>query len=298
VHCTIDIETIDQSLSVLRLTTPEQIASMQNSLKTDGQLQPIVVRKKGIGYQVLDGFKRYYASDALKWKGLQALVVEVDDITAKTMMLSYNRQGSTLLDYEEARIVYSLKNDHLMKQEEIATQLSRSLSWVSRRISLIERLEEIVCTHLQLGKITTTHARELAKLPRGKQPCFLKMVMDNNLSSRQTAKLVSMYLRSVSEKEQAYLMEHPLEAIEKQFMEAEINDCRLSIHGNRLLKTSKILAHQQHIFIGHCTHPPIRELKELEHEILCEGFINILKKTGIIVSILKPYYKKINIRED
>ena len=116
-------------------------------------------------------------------------MVEVDNVTAKAMILSYNQQGSPLLDYEEAQIVYSLKKEHLMKQEEI-TLLSKSFPWVSRRLSFIERLDDSVRTHLQLGKITPTHARELVKLPCGKQNDFIRLVIDNNLTSRQRVKRI------------------------------------------------------------------------------------------------------------
>ncbi|MCK5784827.1 MAG: ParB/RepB/Spo0J family partition protein [Desulfobacterales bacterium] len=288
-HLSIEIGKIDRSFSEMRLTRPEQIAWMQNSLKAVGQLHPVVVRKKKDVYQMLDGFKRYYACQALKWKKLQAHVVEVDNVTAKAMILSYNQQGSSLLDYEEAQIVYSLKKEHLMKQEEIATLLSKSYSWVSRRLSFIERLDDSVRTHLQLGKITPTHARELVKLPCGKQNDFLKLIIDNNLTSRQTAILITKYLQSKTKKEQAYLLECPLEAIEQQNMEEEINDCRLSLHGNRLLKTTRILARQQHIFIGHTTNPPLNELTDIELGILAESFTDIVRKIKTIRSILKKY---------
>ncbi|MCP4142430.1 MAG: ParB/RepB/Spo0J family partition protein, partial [Chloroflexi bacterium] len=215
---------IDDLMSAMRLPPPEQIIWMQNSLEGVGQLHPVVVRKKGAGYLMLEGFKRYYACRALRWDKLQAHVADVDDITAKSMILSYNQQGSSLLDYEEAQIVYSLKREHLMKQEDIATLLSKSYSWVSRGLSFIERLDEGVRTHLQLGKITPTHARELVKLPRGKQNGFLKLIIAHNLSSRQTAIQGSEYLQSATSEEQSYLLACALEAIEQQSREEEIHD--------------------------------------------------------------------------
>ena len=288
-HLSIEIGKIDRSFSEMRLTRPEQIAWMQNSLKAVGQLRPVVVRKEKGVYQMLDGFKRYYACQALKWEKLQAHLVEVDNITAKAVISSYNQQGSLLLDYEEAQIVYSLKKEHLMKQEEIATLLSKSFSWVSRRLSFIERLDESVRTHLQLGKITPTHARELVKLPRGKQNVFLKLIIDNNLTSRQTSLLITKYLQSKTKEEETYILKNPVEAVLQQCMEEEINDCRLSLHGNRLLKTIRILARQQHIFIGQTTNPPLNELTDIELGILAEGFTDIVRKTKTIRSILKKY---------
>ena len=179
-------ESIDERFSRFRLTTPGQVKAMQHSLESVGQLHPLLVRIDGSCYQLLDGFKRFYAARLLKWDSLQCQGVEVDDQTAKVMILTYNGQGASLADFEQAQVVYSLKKEHLLGQEEIARLVGKSISWVSRRLSFIERLDETVKVHLKLGKITPTHARELAHLPRGKQDAFLKLIVGHNLTSRQT----------------------------------------------------------------------------------------------------------------
>lgn len=288
---TVPLTAIDEGLSTMRLTRPEQVTSMQQSLGLVGQLQPVILRvcPEKDTYQLLDGFKRYYAGQALQWPGLDAHLVEVDDITAKAMILSYNQQGNALIDYEEAQIVYSLKAEHLMSQEEIASLLSRSTSWVSRRLSFIERLDEGVRGHLQLGKITPTHARELVKLPRGKQSDFLAVIIGHNLTSRQSSLLINKYLQARTKEEQDYLMNRPLQVIERATLQGEVEDSRLGGQGNRLLKTTRILAHQQHIFIGAATNPPLKELADEELDILSAGFRDIVKKIKTIHSILKPY---------
>ena len=285
----IAIEKIDISLSEMRLTRPEQITSMHDSLHRLGQLNPVVVRPIETGYQLLDGFKRYYASLEMGWADLRAQVVEADEVQAKTMILSYNQQGSCLVDYEQAQIVYSLNKEHLLTQKEIASVLKYSHSWVSRRIMLIERLSEKVKSQLQLGKITPTHARELVKLPRGKQDEFVKLIIDNNLTSRQTSRLVSLYLAAKSAEEQIYLGQHPLAALNQQIEEVEISDCRLSLQANRILKTTRHLIRQQHIFIGQSTERPLSELEDMELAILSDPFTNLLKKLKMIQSILKKY---------
>ncbi len=273
-------------MSVLRLTRPEQIKGMRRSLEQVGQLQGVVVRKHGKGYQLLDGFKRYYGAVGLKWKEIQVQEVLADDITAKTMMMSYNQQGRSLVDYEEARIVHSLKTQHSLPHKQIAGLLSRSISWVSRRLSFIERLEDEVGTHLQLGKITLTHARELVKLPRGKQVEFLHLIVNHQFTSRQTTVLIRQYLQSRSKQEQDYVLSHPYEVLDRQSQEEQISDSRLGEHGNRILISSRLLAHQQHIFIGRCTNPPLGELPQTELEILTEGLVDIVKKAEIIQSII------------
>jgi len=285
----IAIEKIDDTLSVMRLTRPEQITSMQDSLHRLGQLNPVVVRTAPSGYQLLDGFKRYYASKRLGWAELRAHVVEADDVQAKTMIMTYNQQGTCLVDYEEAQIVYSLHKEHMLPQKEIASVLKYSHSWVSRRIMLIERLEEQVRSQLQLGKITPTHARELVKLPRGKQAAFVKLIIDHKLTSRQASRLVCLYLGAKSEEEERYLVQQPLAALDRQESDVERNDSRLSISANRLLRTTRLLIRQQHIFIGQSTDPPLSDLEDMECAILSDPFTNLLKKVKIIQSILKKY---------
>lgn len=75
----IKLEVIEDSLSAFRLTSPEQVNRMRQSLDSVGQLHPVIVRacpdpsgRKGSFYQLLDGFKRYYAFRALKKESMQA----------------------------------------------------------------------------------------------------------------------------------------------------------------------------------------------------------------------------------
>ena len=188
------IASIDDSYSCFRLTSPAQISAMQQSLASSGQLHPLIVCPRGSVYQLIDGFKRFHAARALGWEDINVQALKADDVTAKVMILVYNSHSGSLVNYEQACIVHSLSREHLLCQEEIARLVRRSISWVSRRLSFIERLDETVQAHLRLGKITSTHARELSLLPRGKQSEFLKTVVGHTLTSRQTGLLVNKYL--------------------------------------------------------------------------------------------------------
>lgn len=283
------IDRIGDNFSHFRLTTPSRIASMQSSLAVSGQLQPVVIRPQGEGYQLLDGFKRYYAARALQWDSLECRVVDADDITAKAMLLTCNYHSGGPEAYEQAGIVYSLRKEHLLDESQIARLLNRSTSWVSRRLSFIERLDECAGTHLRLGHITSTHARELSRLPRGKQDEFLKLIVGHGLGSRQTALLAGKYLQAKTAAQQEYLLSHPIETLERATLEGDIYDCRLGSRGNRLLKTLRMLAHYQHVFIGHGSHCGLEELSRGELEVLSPGFSDIARKGQIIQSLLKPY---------
>lgn len=285
----VKLEKIGQKYAGYRLSLPETVRSIQSSMETQGQLRAVILQKNGDGFELVDGFKRYHAAQHLQWDSLYARIEEIDEITAKRLIMSYNQQSSGLSDYEEAKIVYSLKTEHGLKQEDISQLLSRSISWVSRRLGFIERLGGEVQTQLQLGAITATHARELAKLPRGKQDGFLKSITQNCLTSRQTVSLVNKYLKAKTAEQRGYLLKNPVEAISQTNGEPEIYDCRLGKHANRLLRTASLLLQQQHIFIGQSNHPPIKELREAEAGVLGQKFVDILKQIKIIQSILRPY---------
>lgn len=208
---------IDESFSRFRLTRPDQISAMQRSLESVGQLHPVIVRLQGSRPQLLDGFKRFYAARSLKWGSLQCQRVEVNDQMAKVMILTYKGQGSSLVDFEQAQVVYSLKREHLLGQEEIARLVGKSISWVSRRLSFIERLDDTVKVQLRLGKITPTHGRELAHLPRGKQEVFLKLIIAHKLTSGQVGLLVKNTFRQKRRKSFPGFWAIPWKRLKKPF---------------------------------------------------------------------------------
>ena len=102
---------------------------------------------------------------------------------------------SVFLDLEEAMVCESLYRQDRLTQLEIATLLGRHKSWVSRRLSLIQRLGEDAVNHLRLGLITGSIGRELARLPRGNQKKVLDAILKHRLCSRQSQQLVSLLLQ-------------------------------------------------------------------------------------------------------
>ena len=287
---TIPIASIDDSYSCFRLTSPSQVSAMQQSLASSGQLHPLIVCSAGDTYRLVDGFKRYHAARALQWENIDVRVLEADDVTAKVMIFVYNSHSGSLVNYEQACIVHSLSREHLLSQEDIARLVRRSISWVSRRLSFIERLDETVQSHLRLGKITSTHARELSRLPRGKQSEFLRVVVGHKLTSRQTGLLANKYLYASAEEQDRILL-CPMEIIERATVEDKNYDNRLSTLCNALLKTTRLLISSQRTFIEQSTHISSETLSLTENEILSPGFTEIMAKAKIIVSTLKTYEK-------
>ena len=98
----ISIDKFDLSLSGMRIMNMTRILQVEKSMRLHGQLQPVVARVHEGGYQLIDGFKRFYASEDLMMEALQCLVLEIDLAQAKVLLLSYNRLHQSMEAWEEA----------------------------------------------------------------------------------------------------------------------------------------------------------------------------------------------------
>jgi ParB/RepB/Spo0J family partition protein len=285
-HKRIKREELDPSLSSLRITRPSELMRVRQSMERSGQLNPIVVRPVEGRFQILDGFKRYTIAGDLGWESLEARILEVTLPEGKAAMLSYNRSGRCMLDYDEAMVIHNLKQEHLLDQIAISRLTGYSRSWVCRRLALIEKLDPVLQDALRMGVITNSQARSLVRLPRGNQQEVMHCITEWRLTSRDSALLVEKYLASGSRKEQQYVLTHPLEVIQQTGSGEEIFDVRLSHHGNRLLKSTELLHIQQNIFISLCGQHTTGQLSETETVILEERIERLKKGAGKVQKII------------
>jgi len=259
---------------------------MQESLQRLGQLNPVILRKQEGLYQILDGFKRFYSAERLGWDSLRAMILDIPITQGKAMMISYNRVSRSLMDYDEALVVYSLSKEHMMEQNSISRLTGYSRSRVCRRLALIEKLSPSVQDQLRMGVISNTHARNIIRLPRGNQEAITRAIIDNNISSRDSQVLIDKFLQSSGIKEQQYVITHPMEIIQLANEGHEIHDPRLSRHGNRLLKSIELLLMQQNIFTGQFTHYQSSRLEAIEMSILLPRLERLEKSACKVLSTL------------
>jgi len=205
----IHIEAFDLSLMELRLRNESRTLQVERSMKVHGQLQPVVARLHEGGIQLIDGYKRLAAAEVLVMDTLQCRLLEVDESEAKVMLLSYNRTNQTMEVWEEAMILKSLLEGSDLDQRRLAKIVGHSPSWVSRRLSLISKVDEEIITDIRMGVLSSRHARALMRLPRGKQCMVARVVKQYGLSSRLSNRLVDHYLDAESEEARRRLLEDP-----------------------------------------------------------------------------------------
>jgi hypothetical protein len=139
--------------------------------------------------------------------------MEVSARVCKAAIIQLNQFGRSINEMEEAWVVQSLHREDGLMQTEIAVLLGRDKSWVSRRISLIERLSEEVQEDIRLGLVPVMTGRALAKLPRGNQKEAVDAILKRRYSTREAAKLIG-YLLSRPRWEYSAILSSPWEVIE------------------------------------------------------------------------------------
>jgi len=220
---------IGEKFGSLRIVNPFAENSMYKSMEKYGQLTPVVVcLLENKRYELLDGFKRLRANRSLNTiPHLKSRIVEMRLHACKAAIILLN--GITKMsDMEEALVVQSLYRDDCLTQVEIGHLLNRHKSWVSRRISLIERLCDEVQEHIKLGLTSISIGREIAKLPRGNQNALLQTIQQHGFTLRETEQLVSALL-SQPKNEHEFILKYPEKLLDKNKFQS--NNIRLSVPG-------------------------------------------------------------------
>jgi ParB-like chromosome segregation protein Spo0J len=219
-----------------RLRVPQAVQAMAQSLRRWGQCAPIVATVRQERPQVLDGFTRWEA--ARQVRGMTTLLVrliEVDDRRAKAAIYGLNQTGRRPYELEEAWLVQALVREDGLSQSEVAELLGRHKSWVCRRLALLEKLTADVRQELEVGLLTPTAAREIARLPAGNQSEVLDVTRREALNNEELSGVVRLLLGSVTAEQKLSVLTKPREALGRVGApEQEGWDPRLSARGNRV----------------------------------------------------------------
>ncbi len=173
---------------------PVTLDELANSIRSQGLLQPIVVRSIGSGrYEIIAGERRWRASQQAGLEKIPALVREVSDEAAIAMALIENIQREDLNPIEEAVALQRLQQEFQLTQQQVADAVGKSRVTISNLLRLIALPEEIK-TLLSHGDLEMGHARALLGLPVEQQVEGARHVVARGLTVRQTEALVRQWL--------------------------------------------------------------------------------------------------------
>ena len=172
----------------------EALAELASSLRTQGMLQPVVVRPVDGGYELIAGERRWRAAQLAGLKQVPAIVREVPDESAMVMALIENIQREDLNPMEEAAGVQRLIDEFRMTHEQAADAVGRSRSATTNLLRLL-KLAKPVQDALMRGLVEMGHARALLPLDPARQIEVANRIAARQLSVRETEALVQALLR-------------------------------------------------------------------------------------------------------
>jgi ParB family chromosome partitioning protein len=178
---------------------PVTLDELAHSIRTQGVMQPIVVRSIGPGrYEIIAGERRWRASQQAGLDKIPALVRDVSDEAAIAMALIENIQREDLNPIEEAVALQRLQQEFQLTQQQVADAVGKSRVTISNLLRLIALPEEIK-TLLSHGDLEMGHARALLGLPAEQQVEGARHVVARGLTVRQTEALVRQWLSSAGQ---------------------------------------------------------------------------------------------------
>ena len=169
------------------------LAELAESIRENGVLQPLLVRKKGQNYEIIAGERRYQASKLAGLDEVPVIIKDVDDQKMMELALIENLQRSDLNPIEEAKGYQQLIKKSKMTQEALAKAVSKSRSSITNSLRLLDLPEEVQ-QFLFEGKMTAGHARAILAVPFEEQRIKLaEKVVAEQLSVRATENLAPLF---------------------------------------------------------------------------------------------------------
>jgi ParB family chromosome partitioning protein len=162
----------------------EELASLAESIREVGILQPVLVRATDDGYELIAGERRWRAARRVGLQNIPALVRDTDDASALEHALVENVHRSDLNVLEEAAAYQQLIEDFGLTHEEVAIRVGRSRTAVTNTLRLMQ-LPPTVQRLVRDRSLTMGHARALLGTPdRALQESLAKRIVAEGLSVR------------------------------------------------------------------------------------------------------------------
>ncbi len=186
-----DIERIYPNRYQPRLRFPnDELEEMSRSIKQQGIIQPLLVRKDGHGYELVTGERRLRAAKKAGLKHVPVFVKTITDADLLEMSIVENVQREDLNPIEEAEAYHRLITEFGLTQDQAAVRVGKSRSAVANLLRL-RQLPEQIKSSIMDGALSMGHARALLGAANSaQQNAIWRVVVSKRLSVRETENLV------------------------------------------------------------------------------------------------------------
>ena len=182
----IDVSAIEPSpYQPRRAMNGEQVKELAESIRSEGLLQPIVVRSRGEKYELIAGERRWRAHLHLGLKKIAARVMDASDSSSAVISLIENVQREGLNAVEEALAYASLMGDFDLTQEAVAERVGKGRATIANALRLLQ-LDREIQGYIAKGMLSAGHAKVLLGLDDPAQRLLLaRRIIETGMSVRE-----------------------------------------------------------------------------------------------------------------
>ncbi len=160
------------------------LQSLTESVRRDGVLMPVLLRRSGDGYELIAGERRWRAAQAAGLPEIPAIVRDVDDLQALEFAIIENEQRDDLTAIESARAYRRMMDEFGCTQQEVADRIGVSRVQVSNLIRLLQ-LPESVQNMIENRELTMGQARPLVGLDASRAEDLARECVQRGWSARE-----------------------------------------------------------------------------------------------------------------
>lgn len=171
--------------------TTESIQDLVASIKEQGVLQPIIVRKAGEDtYELIAGERRYRSAYEASLNEIPCVIKDVSERDAFAIALIENIQREELSLLEESESLLKLKEEHFLSVDDVSKMIGKPRTTIANLIRVASLLSPEGKSLWEKGFVDYGHIRAVIMLSQEFQNIVLKYVADNKSSVRETEKIV------------------------------------------------------------------------------------------------------------
>ncbi|MCC5835514.1 MAG: ParB/RepB/Spo0J family partition protein [Opitutales bacterium] len=166
------------------------LKELAESIRSEGLLQPIVVRLKDEGYELIAGERRWRACQLLKMKQIPARVLETSETSSAVLSLIENLQREDLNPIEESMGYASLIREFGLTQEAVAERVGKSRAAIANALRLLQLNKEIQ-GYISRGHLSVGHAKVLLGVENPETRLYLgRQILEHGWSVRETERQI------------------------------------------------------------------------------------------------------------
>jgi ParB family chromosome partitioning protein len=202
-----------------------ELEELAESIKSNGILQPILVRSLNTGnsYEIIAGERRWRAAQLAKLHEVPVIVRDFDDQTALGVAMIENLQRTDLNIVEEAEGYRKLMNTFQYTQEKLSQHIGKSRSHIANILRMLS-LPSYVRRHIVNGDLSFGHAKSLASLNDEDAKTVTNKIIDEDLNVRQTEKLVNTFKKSLENRGFGGTNKEPITNPNIDYLERELTN--------------------------------------------------------------------------